>query len=54
MLAKPEQKSPHWLYGRGYDYEVHFAAGLACPRCVVALRPSGRRCSAHRNLRPTE
>jgi hypothetical protein len=43
MLAKPEQKSPRWLYGRGYDYEAHLAAGLACPHCVVALRPSAVR-----------
>jgi hypothetical protein len=43
MLAKPEQKSPRWLYGCGYDYRVRLAAGLACPHCAAALRPSAVR-----------
>src|SRR5262245_8491546 len=43
MLAKPEQRPPRWLYGRGYDYEVHLAAGQSCPHCLAALRPTAVR-----------
>jgi hypothetical protein len=43
MLAKPEQKSPRWLYGRGYDYEVRLAAGQSCPHCSATLRPGAVR-----------
>jgi hypothetical protein len=43
MLAKPEQRSPRWLYARGYDYEVFLAAGQPCSHCSAVLRPSAVR-----------